>query len=188
MSGPSALPRKLVARHHGDAVTSQGPTWSLEPTDRKADMDLIAVLTDARSAILDEAAEGLARSHLHHYDASGPEERRHRLEALYDIVVESLQRRELGRMVAYAEQIARDRFNSGFGIGEVQTAFNVLEESMWRHVTAGVPVDELVESLGLLTTVLGVGKDVLARTYVSLASEEHVPSLDLRALFRGTGG
>jgi len=46
--------------------------------------------------------------------------------------------------------------------------------------------DELAESLGLLTTVLGVGKDALARTYVSLASHEHVPSLDLRALFEGT--
>ena len=71
-------------------------------------------------------------------------------------------------------------------IGEVQTAFNVLEESMWRHVVAEVPTDELVESLGLLSTVLGVGKDVLARTYVSLASHEHVTSLDLRALFEGT--
>jgi hypothetical protein len=38
----------------------------------------------------------------------------------------------------------------------------------------------------LLTTVLGVGKDALARTYVSLASHEHVSSLDLRALFEGT--
>jgi hypothetical protein len=57
---------------------------------------------------------------------------------------------------------------------------------MWHHVVAGVPTGELVESLGLLSTVLGVGKDALARTYVSLASQEHVPSLDLRALFGGT--
>jgi hypothetical protein len=43
------------------------------------------------------------------------------------------------------------------------------------------------ESLGLLTTVLGAGKDALARSYVSLASRQHVPSLDLRALLEGTG-
>ncbi len=79
-----------------------------------------------------------------------------------------------------------DRFGAGFGIGEVQTAFNVLEESMWHHVVAGVPNDDMAESLGLLTTVLGVGKDALARAYVSLASHEHVSSLDLRALFQGT--
>ena len=39
---------------------------------------------------------------------------------------------------------------------------------MWHHVVAGVPTDELAESFGLFTTVLGVGKDALARTYVSL--------------------
>jgi hypothetical protein len=149
-------------------------------------MELIAVLDDARAEILDEAAEGLKRSHLGHYEASGPEELRRRLEALFDIVVDCLRGRKLDRVIRYAEQIGRDRFTSGFGIGEVQTAFNVLEESMWHHVVAGVPTGELVESLGLLSTVLGVGKDALARTYVSLASQEHVPSLDLRALFHGT--
>ena len=149
-------------------------------------MELIAVLDDARAEILDEAAEGLERSHLGHYQASGPEELRRRLEALFDIVVDCLRARKLDRVIKYAEQIGRDRFTGGFGIGEVQTAFNVLEESMWHHVVAGVPTGELVESLGLLSTVLGVGKDALARTYVSLASQEHVPSLDLRALFQGT--
>jgi len=151
-------------------------------------MDLVAVLSEAKTQVLDEAAQGLARSHLGHYEASGPEEQRRRLEGLFDVVVESLQRRELVPVVGYAEQIAHDRFNSGFGIGEVQTAFNVLEEAMWRQVTTMVTAEDLAESLGLLTTVLGVGKDSLARTYVSLASHEHVQSLDLRAMFGGTGG
>ncbi len=118
--------------------------------------------------------------------SSGVEEVRRRLEALFDIVHDCLRSRRLDRVVRYSEQIAHERFNAGFGIGEVQTAFNVLEESMWHHVVAGVPTAELAESLGLLTTVLGVGKDALARTYVSLASHEHVSSLDLRALFEGT--
>ncbi len=149
-------------------------------------MELIAVLNDASAEILDEAAEAVLRSHLGHYEASGPEELRSRLEALFDIVVDCQRSRNLDQVIRYAERVGRDRFTSGFGIGEVQTAFNVLEESMWHHVVAGVPTDELVESLGLLSTVLGVGKDELARTYVSLASHEHVPSLDLRALFEGT--
>ena len=91
-------------------------------------------------------------------------------------------------MIGYAEQIARERFDNGFDIGEVQTAFNVLEESMWRRLAGVTPPSEIVESLGLLSTVLGVGKDAFARTYVSLASKQHVPSLDLRAMFDGTGG
>ncbi|MGD0440409.1 MAG: hypothetical protein ABSB52_07245 [Acidimicrobiales bacterium] len=150
------------------------------------DMQLTAVLSDARTEILDEAAQAVLRSHLGHYKTSGEEELRTRLDTLFDIVLECLRSRNLDQVVRYAERIGRDRFTSGYGIGEVQTAFNVLEESMWRHVVAKVPGNELVESLGLLSTVLGVGKDELARTYVSLASREHVPSLDLRALFEGT--
>ena len=45
-------------------------------------MELIAVLSDARSEILDQATDALERSHLGHYQASGPEELRRRLEAL----------------------------------------------------------------------------------------------------------
>ena len=41
---------------------------------------------------------------------------------------------------------------------------------------------------GLLSTILGFGKDALARRYVSLSSQRHVPTLDLSALFAGTEG
>ena len=149
-------------------------------------MELIAVLIGAKGEVLDEAVAAVERSRLGHYEVSGPAELRRRLETLFDVVVECLESRRLDRVTRYAEHVAEDRFSAGFGIGEVQTAFNVLEESMWHRVVAGVAGDELAESLGLLTTVLGVGKDALARTYVSLASHEHVPSLDLRALFEGT--
>ena len=46
--------------------------------------------------------------------------------------------------------------------------------------------EDLAEATGLMNTVLGFGKDVLARTYVSLASRRHVRSLDLTAMFAGT--
>jgi hypothetical protein len=149
-------------------------------------MELIAVLAEAKNAVLDETTGAVGRSHLGHYQASGPSEIRHRMEALFEVVLDCLKSRRLDRIISYAEQIAEKRFGAGFGIGEVQTAFNVLEESMWHRIVAGVPTSELAESLGLLTTVLGVGKDSLARSYVSLASHEHVSSLDLRALFQGT--
>ena len=57
---------------------------------------------------------------------------------------------------------------------------------MWRQIVAEAAPDELAEATGLLSTVLGFGKDVLARTYVSLASQRHVPTLDLSAMFAGT--
>jgi hypothetical protein len=91
-------------------------------------------------------------------------------------------------VATYCEEVADRRFAAGFGISELQTAFNALEVAMWRRLVAGVPPQDLAEAVGLLSTILGFGKDALARRYVSLASERHVPTLDLSALFSGTEG
>ena len=70
----------------------------------------------------------------------------------------------------------------------MQTAFNALEEATWARMLAALEASQLAEALGLVTTVLGAGKDALARRYVSLAARAHAPSLDLRRLFAGTEG
>ena len=101
-------------------------------------------------------------------------------------MVTALRDRQLGPVSTYCEDVAERRFAAGFGISEVQTAFNALEVAMWRRLVAGVPPQGLAEAVGLLSTILGFGKDALARRYVSLASERHVPTLDLSALFAGT--
>jgi hypothetical protein len=43
----------------------------------------------------------------------------------------------------------------------------------------------LPECLGLISTVLGTGKESLALAYVSLASKQKVKSLNLTQLFKG---
>ncbi len=152
------------------------------------DMDLIGALGEARDDVLTEASGALRRAHLAHYEASGSETSHERLAELFALVIESLKERNLGPMTRYVEHVARERFNAGFDIGEVQTAFNVLEEAIWRVVIPRVPPGDLVESAGLVGTVLGVGKDTLAREWVSIATSQRVPSLDLTALFEGAAG
>jgi hypothetical protein len=146
------------------------------------------LLAQQRAAVLDEAFAALGRSAAVHYELSGEEFTRERLAELFDIVLCAVHDRQLEPVGAYAEQVAQRRFDAGFGISEVQTAFNVVEESMWRHVVVAVPAEELAESVGLLSTILGFGKDALARRYVSLASKRKVPTLDLSALFAGVEG
>jgi hypothetical protein len=148
-------------------------------------MDLVGVLNEAHDDCLQEALDAIGRAHLKHYEASGPELSRRRLEDLFDLVVECLAKKNLGPICEYAQRVAQERFDAGFDIAEVQSAFNVLEEAIWRLVLVQLPADELLESAGLVGTVLGTGRDVLARTWVSLATSQHVPSLDLTALFEG---
>ncbi len=145
------------------------------------------LLAQQRAEVLDEAFEGLSRSHPAHYEHSGEKFTRERLAELFDIVVTALRDRQLEPVARYVEAVAEQRFETGFGMAEVQTAFNVMEETIWRRVVAAMRADELAEALGLVGTVLGFAKDVVARRYVSLASQRHVPSLDLTTLFSGVG-
>ncbi len=146
---------------------------------------MLDVLTNQTEVILDGAAHALQRSNELHYAQAGPEASRARLAGLLDLVLLSVTQRDLVPMIDYATSVANERFDAGFDIREVQCAFHVLEEAIWEQVVASVPHAELAESLGLVGTVLGAGRDALARTYVSRASQQHVTSLDLSALFRG---
>lgn len=148
-------------------------------------MELHVLLVEARSDVIDEASEALGRSHSTHYDRAGEGLTRQRLTDLYELVVTAIRSKDLAPVRAFAENIASERFDAGFDIAEVQLAFNSLEAAMWHRVVADMPPHELAEAIGLLSTVLGFGKDTLARAYVSLASRKHVPSLDLTALFSG---
>jgi hypothetical protein len=149
-------------------------------------MDLDVLLVDHQAQVLEEAYWALERSHPAHYEAAGEPFTRQRLSDLFLLLVAAIRDRDLAAIGAYSEQVAEERFAAGFDVSEVQTAYNALEEAMWRCAVAAEPQGELVDAIGLLSTVVGFGKDALARKYVSLACHRHVPSLDLSALFRGT--
>lgn len=155
-------------------------------TTSTATVDTAAFLEREREPILSAAGAALARSAMPHYDREENETVRGRLSALLDRLVEALSQRDLGPMIEHAEHIADERFEAGYDLFEVQVAFNALEEASWARVLDELEPAELAQAIGLITTVLGTGKDALARRYVSRAAAGHVASLDLRALFAGT--
>ena len=151
-------------------------------------MHLDALLSESRGRILDKAYAAVERSDVTHYERAGEAFARQALDELFTRVVDAVRTRDLGPLVAHAEHLATERFEHGFDVSEVQVAVNALELAMWRRIVASVEPSGLAESVGLLSTALGAAKDALARTYVSLASRRHVTSLDLSALFGGSGG
>ena len=151
-------------------------------------MNLMELLQNEHNSILDAAFESVKRSQLKSYEKAGDEHTHQRLKALYVLTVRAIKERNLGPMIAHAEQVAHERFAAGFDLSEVQTAFNVLEETIWLNILKHLPATEYAESLGLVSTVLGAGKDSLARRYVSLASQVKATSLNLQSMFSGTEG
>ncbi len=150
-------------------------------------MDLVQLLETEGEEIVGEASDALSRAHLRHYEASAGEQNRQRVAKLFALALESVRTRDLTPMLDHAHEVARDRFRDGFDLQEVQTAFNVLEEAVWRRITARLAPADYPEAFGLASTVLGAGKQALAVEYVALASRNSgVRSLDLSALFKGT--
>lgn len=149
-------------------------------------MELLALLQTKQSDIVLDATESLEKARLRHYQQSSSLENSQRLSALFGLVVESIRTRDLIPVVTFSQELARKRFHQGFDLAEVQTAYHVLEETLWRSISNHMPPDDLPTAFGLSSTVLGAAKDALALEYVSLASKQHLQSLDLSALFRGT--
>jgi hypothetical protein len=151
-------------------------------------MTLHELLHAQSKQIINEAVESLERSRLSGYEKSGHEHTHHRLMALFVLTTKAVRERNIGPMIAHAHTIAEERFKAGFDLSEVQTAFNVLEEVIWKYIIKELPGADQAQALGLVGTVLGAGKDALAREYVSLASKTKAPSLNLQSLFAGGEG
>ncbi|MBI4880189.1 MAG: hypothetical protein HY812_11100 [Planctomycetes bacterium] len=151
-------------------------------------MKLMELLTAEAAGIVEDALTALQRAHVKGYEKAGAAVTRERLARLYELTVESVERRNLTALARHAEDVARARRAAGYDLREVQTAFNVLEEVIWKRILAKVDPAEVAEALGLVSTVLGAGKDRLACAYLGQAAGAGAPSLDQRALFSGTDG
>ncbi|MBM2846851.1 MAG: uncharacterized protein HW407_2163 [Bacteroidetes bacterium] len=148
-------------------------------------MNLSEYLHTHGDDIVRTACDAMTRTHLKHYDHAGAEHVHQRIKALFVLTARGVKEKNLGPMIAHADTIAGERFQAGYDLWEVQTAFNVLEEVIWQNILRDLEPADYAEALGLVSTVLGAGKDALARQYVSLASKSKSPSLNLHSLFTG---
>lgn len=144
-------------------------------------------LAGAADAVVDDACRSLQPELHPHYSSAGEGFVRERMAGLFDLVVQALADREAVHLVRHAEEMARERFHAGFGIEEMQAFYGALEQAMWRHLAATETPEDLAEHVVALSSVLGAGKDALARVYVQLAAQRHAPQLDVDAMFGGTG-
>lgn len=147
----------------------------------------IGFLASQRARIVDTATATLQRLHAGHYGTLGSDELHGRVEALYDAVLATVARHDTTAMLAYAETLAHERFEAGYDLAEIQTAFNVLEEVVWSAVFDTLEPHQYAATLGPVTATLGTGKDAMAARYVLLATRAHAPAVDLEALFAGAG-
>lgn len=146
---------------------------------------LVEFLEREREHVLTESVLALSRWRLAHYEADGEALLKDRLGRFYDAVTQAVSRRSLTAVERHIEALASERFQAGYELREVQTAFNMLEEVTWGRLVAEFRREDLPEALGMIATVIGLSKDALARAYLGLAAHVGAPAADLDALARG---
>ena len=149
-------------------------------------MHVCKLLRAHSDEIINEATQSTSRANLKHYGPGSSGLARQRFQTLFALVLDSLETRDVSRLFDWAEAAAKERFFAGCELYEIQLAINVLEEAIWTRLLKEIVPIEFPEAIGAVSTVLGMGKDALARFYVSLATGQKTPALDLGALFKGT--
>ena len=133
-------------------------------------MDTSAVLASAEDGVIDEAVAALARRDEARHQSPGPDGRRRDARQLFRLVVRCVRAGRAEPIIRPSEQIAAHCYAAGLELTEIQEAFNVLAEVLWRHLVGALDGEQLVQALTLLNAIAGAGKDAMARTYVALAT------------------
>ena len=93
------------------------------------------------------------------------------MEHLFELIQRCVHEGHCEPIIGPSQRMAADHFANGIEIAEVQAAFTVLENVLWRQLADALSDDDQrLETLRLINVILGAGRDALARTYVSLAS------------------
>lgn len=152
---------------------------------KKIIMDTIKLLEDNIESIVDEAFESIEPVKLQGYTKVGETRTKNKLRKLLNETIRCIKEKSLIPMVEYTTEMAKERYNAGYDLYEVQTAINALEEAIWKKIFKEMKPEQYSEALGLTSTVLGAGKDNLATTYVELASKTKSKTINLQELFNG---
>jgi hypothetical protein len=148
-------------------------------------MELIEALEGRSEALVDDAVALLEHRLVPPFKHVEPEVLKERLGKSMQTLIQALRERHPLPALEHGKRVAHARFNAGYQLEEIQTAFNALEETIWQFCVDEVDREQLAEGLVMVAHVVGAIKDQLGRTYVELASHHRAPSINTSRLFAG---
>lgn len=146
---------------------------------------LTQLLEKKNSDVIVNAMEAVRDSRLRHNGVERPDKTQQLLKKLYSLTLQCIAEKNVTLMIEFVRRIPYDRFLHSYDIYEVQLMFNILEEAIWDRILKELSPIDYANALGQISTVLGIGKDTMARSYVSLASKKLTPYIDYKILFEG---
>jgi hypothetical protein len=149
-------------------------------------MQVFRLLQAQTDQIVREAAAALRQRIKRFAEAEPVERTENRYREYYQLIIDSLGTRDVGPLLEWSRGLAERQYAAGAALYEAQTAINAMEEVLWRQLLAALDPAEFAQAIGGVSTVLGMSKDAVARSYVALVSKQHAASLNQSALFSGT--
>ena len=149
--------------------------------------DLAVLLASAHDRVADEAVAVLGRRDQARRRGASEAELRRYVRDLSGLVAQCVREGGTEPIIVSSRQVAADRFAAGFDLAEIQGEYSALEEVLWRHVVNALPADQWIGAQRLVSTILGAGRDVVARTYVVLAGQGGSPRGEQPAVAQGGG-
>jgi hypothetical protein len=120
-----------------------------------------------------------------HYADIDYERHLEREQSFLDALVLGLQRDRPDSFFTFVEELVEQRLDEGYSLEEFQTAFDIVEESLWDVLVAHLPPDQtLIEMLGTSTKLFRRAKDQLACVYLHKALEAERELEHLQKKFR----
>lgn len=135
-------------------------------------MELSAFLQLNREEIIGLASGSLTRIPVEYRQKDGGTANKERVEELFNLTLLCLETRNYLPLIDFSERLAKERFIEYFDLHDIQVMFNVLEEELWKKVLDEYNPEEYKDSLSLISTILGFGKEMISVTYSDLSSDK----------------
>ncbi len=146
-------------------------------------MELNQLLGKEAMTIVNASMLALKNADMEPYKQSDAEENRRRFLSLIHLTIQAIEDKTLLPMQEYGAKVAKERYEKGYCLREVFTAFNLLEESIWKRLMEKTEPEFHGKHLGLVSTILSRGKEALALAYVDLAVDNPSPIRDYNELY-----
>ena len=79
--------------------------------------------------------------------------------------------KKLEEIKEFMDKITGERYELGFELYEVQTAINILEESLWKNIQKYIDDDKQIAAMKQVTDILTKAKEKLAEEYYLINKE-----------------
>lgn len=128
-------------------------------------MTLLELCYYKRDLILENSVSTLEKGQMKNYKKLYTESNRFKMLNLYQMLVNSIETNSSDGMKEYIGKLSALRFEPGYGLHEVQTAMNILEECMWENINKFVDEDLQISGIKQVTRLLGKAKEQLTDEY-----------------------